>query len=91
MQVVWTKRAAQSFSKIESIHFSPQGTAEYKLKQFMRIEEKILRPGKLFPSRNYKNTYYIRLDRYIVSYEPSEDGSSYIITAFKHGRQDRSY
>jgi hypothetical protein len=47
MNVVWTKSAALSFSKIESIHFSPQETAEYKLKLFMRIEEKVIRSGKL--------------------------------------------
>jgi hypothetical protein len=91
MQVVWTKSAAQSFSKIESIHFSPQETAEYKLKLFMRIEEKVIRSEKLFPSKTYKDTYYIRIDRYIVSYEPSEDGFTYIITAFKHGRENRNH
>jgi hypothetical protein len=46
---------------------------------------------ELFPSRTYKDTYYIHIDRYMVSYEPSEDGSTYIITALKHGRQDRVY
>ncbi|BCG58261.1 type II toxin-antitoxin system RelE/ParE family toxin [Paenibacillus sp. URB8-2] len=91
MEVVWSNRAAKSFSKIESIHFSQEETTAYKLKLLQRIEDKVLRSGKQFPSRTYENTYYIRIDSYIVSYEPSSDGSKYIITAFKHGRQNDKY
>lgn len=89
MIVTWSRRASKSFANIKSIHFSPEETAQYKLQLLQRIHEKIAKTGLLFPSTIYENTYFIRIDSYIVSYEISEDQSSYTITAFKHMKQTR--
>jgi len=91
MKVEWANRASISFSKIQSVYFSPQETAQYKLQLLQQIHDKIVRTGLLFQSKNYKNTYYIRIDKYIISYEPSEDRTKYTVTAFKHGKQKKAH
>lgn len=88
MTVTWSRRASKSFASIKSIHFSPEETTQYKLQLLQRIHEKIVQTGRLFPSKLHENTYFIRIDRYVVSYEVSEDQSLYTITAFKHMKQN---
>jgi hypothetical protein len=51
MKVEWAKRASISFSKIQSIYFSPQETALYKLQLLQQIHDKIVRSGLLFQSK----------------------------------------
>ena len=89
MIVKWSKRASKSFSSIKSIHFSPEETAQYKLQLLQQIHDKIVKTGRLFASKNYINTYFIRIDNYVVTYEITEDQSMYTITAFKHMKQNR--
>lgn len=67
MTVEWSRRASKSFSGIMSVHFSPEETAQYKLQLLQRIHEKVVKTGRLFPSKIYENTYFIRIDSYIVS------------------------
>lgn len=91
MVVEWTLPALKSISQIKSKYYSAEETDEYKLKLIQRIENQILVAGKLFPSHHFKNTYIIYIDRFIISYRPSKDGSKYIVTAIKHMRQRRKY
>lgn len=88
MIVKWSKRASKGFSNIKSIHFSHEETTQYKLQLLQRIHNKIVKTGRLFSSENYENTCFIRIDRYIVSYEISENQSLHTITAFKHMKQN---
>jgi hypothetical protein len=43
------------------------------------------------PSREYSNTYYCMVDRYIVSYKVLDQGERYVITAFKHMAMKRNF
>jgi hypothetical protein len=40
--------------------------------------------GSIMPSREYRNTYYCIVDRYVVSYKVLDKGERYVITAFKN-------
>ncbi len=91
MNVEWTVPALKRISQIKSTHFSAQETDEYKIQLVRRIEQKILLTGVVFQSRNYKNTFIVYIDQFIVSFRPSKDGMKYTITALKHVRQNKKF
>lgn len=77
--------------QIKSEHFTDQETMEYKINLIRRVEEKIVTRGTMLPSREYRNTYYCFVDRYVVSYKLLDNGERYIITSFKHGAMKRNF
>ncbi|AKG33296.1 type II toxin-antitoxin system RelE/ParE family toxin [Paenibacillus durus] len=89
MKVEWTAPALKRLAQIKSKYFSDEETAEYRIRLVQRIEEKILLTGTVFRSRYFKNTFLVHVDRFIVSFRPSKDGTAYTITALKHARQNK--
>jgi len=63
------KTALNKLSEIKSEHFSEEETAEYKERLVLKIGKTITETGCLFPSRNYKNRYYIKVKPYIISFK----------------------
>jgi hypothetical protein len=88
--VQWTETARNRFRQIKSDHFSEQETIDYKINLLRLVEQKIVRMGTMMPSREYRDTYYCMLDRYIVSYKVLDNGERYVITSFKHGTMNRN-
>jgi len=91
MKVEWTKTALNSLSQFKSKHYSKEETAEYQEQLVLEIEKTILNVGCLFPSRNYKNRYYVRVNPYIVSFKKYPSKDVYSIIAFQHQRQNKKY
>ncbi|MBJ9988888.1 type II toxin-antitoxin system RelE/ParE family toxin [Paenibacillus sp. S28] len=89
MIVQWTETAANRLRQIKSEHFTEQETREYKISLIRRVEEQVVKMGAIMPSREYPNTYYCIVDRYIVSYKVLDNGERYVITSFKHSRMER--
>ena len=91
MIVEWTESARKRFKQIQSDHFTTKETIAYKIKLIQRVEAKVVLMGKSMPSREYRNTYYCMVDRYIVSYKVLDNGERYTITSFKHGAMNREF
>lgn len=89
--VKWTATAMNRLRQIKSEHFTDQETMEYKINLIRRVEEKIVTMGTLLPSREYLNTYYCFVDRYVVSYKLLDNGERYVITSFKHSAMKRNF
>ncbi|TDL67941.1 type II toxin-antitoxin system RelE/ParE family toxin [Paenibacillus amylolyticus] len=89
--VQWTATAMNRLRQIKSEHFTDQETMEYKINLIRRVEEKIVTMGTMLPSREYRNTYYCFVDRYVVSYKLLDNGEGYVITSFKHGAMKRNF
>ncbi|MDT0121887.1 hypothetical protein Q9R46_04495 [Paenibacillus sp. RRE4] len=89
--VQWTATAMNRLHQIKSEHFTDQETLEYKVNLIRRVEQKVVTMGTLMPSREYHNTYYCIVDRYVVSYKVMESGERYVITSFKHSAMNRKY
>ncbi|BBI32269.1 hypothetical protein [Cohnella abietis] len=90
MIVQWTETARLRFQQIKSDHYTQQETIEYKINLIRRVEEKVVSMGTIMPSREYRNTYYCLVDRYVVSYKALDQGERYLITSFKHGAMKRN-
>jgi hypothetical protein len=88
--VQWTETARNRFRQIKSDHFSEMETIEYKINLIRRVEQKVTSMGTMMPSREYRDTYYCMVDRYIVSYKVLDNGERYVITSFKHGAMKRN-
>lgn len=80
--VQWTATAMNRLRQIKSEHFTDQEAMEYKINLIRRVEEKIVTMGTMLPSREYRNTYYCFVDRYVVSYKLLDNGERYVITSF---------
>lgn len=91
MLVQWTETAIRRFQRIKSDHFSDQETVQYKLDLILRVEEQVIKMRTIMPSREFKDTYYCIVDRYIVSYKVLDRGERYIITSFTHGAMKRNF
>ncbi|MHA6482851.1 type II toxin-antitoxin system RelE/ParE family toxin [Paenibacillus sp. strain BS8-2] len=91
MIVQWTESAMKRLRQIKSDHFSDQETVEYKINLIRRTETKVVSMGMILPSREFLNTYYCFVDRYVVSYKVLDNGERYVITSFKHGAMKRNY
>ncbi|WP_405143775.1 hypothetical protein MHI48_09380 [Paenibacillus sp. FSL H7-0942] len=89
--VQWTATAMNRLRQIKSEHFTDQETMEYKINLIRRVEEKIVTMGTMLPSREYRNTYYCFVDRYVVSYKLLDNGERYVITSFKHVAMKRNF
>ncbi|MDG5785992.1 type II toxin-antitoxin system RelE/ParE family toxin [Evansella sp. AB-P1] len=91
MNVEWTETALNKLSQIKSDRFSEVETADYKEHLVLEIEEKVITTGTLFPSRNYKNRYYIKVKPYIISFKYFPKKEVYTIIAFQHEKQNKKY
>ncbi|OPG98529.1 hypothetical protein B2I21_09285 [Chryseobacterium mucoviscidosis] len=91
MMVQWTATAMNRLRQIKSEHFTDQETMEYKINLIHRVEQKAVTMSTLMPSREYRNTYYCIVDRYVVSYKVLDKGERYVITSFKHGAMKRNF
>ncbi|MBA2944182.1 hypothetical protein HZF08_38560 [Paenibacillus sp. CGMCC 1.16610] len=91
MIVQWTETARNRFRQIKSDHYSEQETIDYKIDLLRLVEQKVVSMGTMMPSREYNNTYYCIVDRYIVSYKVLDNGERYVITSFKHGAMKRKF
>lgn len=91
MNVEWTETALKKLAQIKSEHYSEKETADYKEKLVLEIERTILKVGCLFPSRNYKDRYYVKIKPYIISFKNNPHKDVYTIIAFQHMHQNKKY
>ena len=93
MQVKWTEQALEGFNNICSKHFTFEETMQYKKISASRIQEKIiitiLGTSIKADQSEWKGSYKIIVDKYIVYYSFSEDRTTCYIEYFKHLRQNR--
>ncbi|MCF2939589.1 type II toxin-antitoxin system RelE/ParE family toxin [Paenibacillus alkaliterrae] len=90
MIVQWTETARRRIQQIKSDRYTQQETIDYKIKLIRRVETTVVNMGTTMPSREYRNTYYCIVDRYVVSYKVMDKGERYVITSFKHGAMKRN-
>lgn len=90
MIVQWTETAINRLRQIKSDHFTDQETIDYKVNLIRRTEAKVVTMGMTMPSREFRNTYYCIVDRYVISYKVLDNGERYVITSFKHGAMRRN-
>ncbi|QSF46543.1 hypothetical protein [Paenibacillus tianjinensis] len=90
MIVQWTETALNRLRQIKSDHFTEQETMEYMINLIRRTEVKVVSMGTIMPSREYHNTYYCFVDRYVVSYKVLDNGERFVITSFKYGAMKRN-
>ncbi|OLO37132.1 hypothetical protein BTR23_14490 [Alkalihalophilus pseudofirmus] len=90
MVIKWTNQALEGFSNIQSQHFTLEETKEHK-KVVKKIEEKIALLGTSIPADKpeWEGSYKIIIDKYIIYYSFSNEGTTCYIEYFKHSRQER--
>lgn len=91
MKVLWTQQALEGFHSIQSKHFSPIETQEYKKDLVAKIHERIALLKTSLPSiqPGWEGTYKVIVDQYIVYYSLSENQTTCYIEYFKHFRQKK--
>lgn len=91
MEIRWTSQALKGFNNIQSQHFSPYETIQYKKRLVKMIEKKIKTLGTSIPVNQpeWEGSYKIIVDKYIVYYSFSENYKICYIEYFKHLRQNR--
>jgi hypothetical protein len=91
MVIKWTNQALEGFSNIQSQHFTLEETKEHKKSLVKKIEEKIALLGTSIPAGKpeWEGSYKIIIDKYIIYYSFSNDGTICYIEYFKHSRQKR--
>jgi hypothetical protein len=91
MKLKWTKQALEGFHSIQSQHFTPNETIEYKKNLVKRIHEKISLLGASIPANQlgWEGSYKIIVDKFIIYYSFSVDRTICYIEYFKHSRQQR--
>lgn len=91
MQVKWTKQALEGFNNIRSEHFTFEETVQYKKRLANKIQEKITILGTSIGAdkSEWKGTYKVIVDKYIIYYSFSENQKTCYIEYFKYSRQHR--
>jgi len=91
MQIRWTEQALEGFSNIRSEHFTFEETMQYKKVLVGRIQEKITTLGTSMSidKSEWKGSYKLIVDKYIVYYSFSKNRKICYIEYFKHFRQHR--
>ncbi|GGM18990.1 hypothetical protein GCM10011351_00950 [Paraliobacillus quinghaiensis] len=91
MKIKWANQALEGFQNIKSQHFTMQETKEYKKSLVKNIEEKVSLLGTSIPvnEREWKGSYKLIIDKYIIYYSLSDDRTTCYIEYFKHSRQRR--
>jgi mRNA-degrading endonuclease RelE of RelBE toxin-antitoxin system len=89
MEFIWLKSTKESFENIQSQYFSYSETIEYKLQLLERIEDKIQTLGTSIKADKpeWKGSYKILVDRFVIYYSFSEDKETCYIEYFKHSSQ----
>ncbi|TXK71768.1 hypothetical protein [Paenibacillus sp. N3.4] len=91
MIVQWTETVRSRFQQMKSDHFTQQETIDYKISLLHRVEQKVVHMGTIMPSREYRNTYYCMVDRYVVSYKVLDQGERNVIASFKQVAMKRNF
>lgn len=91
MKLKWTNQALEGFLNIRSQYYTPFETAEYKKRLLKTIQEKVSLLGTSVPAKReeWKGSYKIIIDKFIVYYSFSEDGEICYIEYFMHSSQRR--
>lgn len=89
MNFIWLSTSRKAFDHIWSRHFSEIEIIEYKLKLLNRIESKITLMQVSVPINNsdWKGSFKITVDKFIVYYSFSNDKKFCYIEYFKHMSQ----
>ncbi|MBU9723834.1 MULTISPECIES: type II toxin-antitoxin system RelE/ParE family toxin [Bacillaceae] len=89
MKILWTEEARSNFRKIKSRYFSNEETRQYKKELAFKIQDKIISIMEAMPANEpeWKGSYRVLIDNYIVIYSFSEDRKICYIKAFKHQKQ----
>ncbi len=89
MNFIWLNTTRKAFDHIWSRHFSEDEIIEYKLKLLDRIEGKITLMKTSMPVNNsdWKGSFKITVDKFIVYYSFSNDKKICFIEYFKHMSQ----
>jgi len=91
MKLEWTEQALEGFRNIRSRHYTQFETVEYKKRLLKNIEEKVSLLGTSIPvkSDEWKGSYKIIIDKYIVYYSFSGKQDICYIEYFKHSSQQK--
>ena len=92
MRLEWTEQALEGFRNIRSQHYTQFETAQYKRRLLESIQEKVILLGTSIPVKKeeWKGSYKIIIDKYIVYYSFSEKRDICYIEYFKHSSQHKS-
>lgn len=91
MRLEWTEQALEGFRNIRSDYYTSSETKEYKKRLLKNIQEKVLLLGTSIPVKKeeWKGSYKIIIDKFIVYYSFSEDQDVCYIEYFKHSSRQK--
>ncbi|HLR40968.1 MAG TPA: type II toxin-antitoxin system RelE/ParE family toxin [Virgibacillus sp.] len=91
MRLEWTEQALEGFRNIRSQHYTQFETAQYKKRLLDNIQEKVILLGTSTPVKKeeWKGSYKIIIDKFIVYYSFSEKRNICYIEYFKHSSQHK--
>src|SRR5690625_615961 len=91
MKLKWTEQALEGFRNIRSQHYTQLETAQYKKRLLENIQEKVILLGTSIPVKQdeWKGSYKIIIDKFIVYYSFSEKRDICYIEYFKHSSQHK--
>lgn len=92
MKLEWAEQALEGFRNIRSQHYTQFETAEYKKRLLNNIQEKVSLLGTSIPVKGdeWKGSYKIIIDKFIVYYSFSEKRDICYIEYFNHSSQHKS-
>lgn len=91
MKLEWTEQALEGFRNIRSQHYTQFETAQYKIRLLKNIQEKVSLLGASTPVKKeeWKGSFKIIIDKFIVYYSLSENREICYIEYFKHSSQHK--
>ncbi|WP_438313010.1 type II toxin-antitoxin system RelE/ParE family toxin [Sporosarcina sp. FA9] len=91
MKLEWTEQALEGFRNIRSDYYTSSETKEYKKHLLKNIQEKVLLLGTSIPVKKeeWKGSYKIIIDKFIVYYSFSEDQDVCYIEYFIHSSRQK--
>ncbi len=92
MKLKWTEQALEGFRNIRSQYYTQSETAQYKKRLLESIQAKVTLLGTSIPVKQdeWKGSYKIIIDKFIVYYSFSEKRDICYIEYFRHSSQHKS-
>ncbi|HLR59805.1 MAG TPA: type II toxin-antitoxin system RelE/ParE family toxin [Pseudogracilibacillus sp.] len=92
MKLKWTEQALEGFRNIRSQYYTQSETAQYKKHLLESIQEKVILLSTSIPVKqdDWKGSYKIIIDKYIVYYSFSDKREICYIEYFRHSSQHKS-
>lgn len=91
MKLEWTEQALEAFRNIRSQHYTQLETTAYKKRLLENIQEKVILLGTSIPveKEDWKGSYKIIIDKFIVYYSFSDNRDICYIEYFRHSSQHK--